>query len=358
MCGILFIEKYKKDIDLKNFIKTSYLNQKERGTEGFGYLAIYNDNTVSLKRATDEKTIFEKMKTESESDLKAILFHHRYPTSTDNYVEATHPIKVTRKDKTYYVIHNGVISNDDTLFEKHSIKGIRYTTQITTKIVTNKSIYMQDSVFNDSESLAYDFVLYLEGYIKKVRAKGSMAVMVIEVDNTTQKATNLYYFRNNGNPIQKQIKNKFFKLSSVNKKGSPIEINTLFIKDLATGITTEQEIPLEGYSVSTYKYPTYPTNYVGYNTGLYDTDDDDDYYDSLYNINSYKKATKDEIEEFYLDFDDTDLQEQIISLQADLDFLESKKNYSELSKKEILQEQELTDEINYAKKELQARAIY
>jgi len=43
-----------------------------------------------------------------------IIAHHRYPTSTKNLINQTHPIQVSNEllEHDYLVIHNGVITND------------------------------------------------------------------------------------------------------------------------------------------------------------------------------------------------------------------------------------------------------
>lgn len=357
MCGIMYIEQKEKDIDLKNLIKTTYFSQKGRGSEGFGYVAIHKDLSVSVNRAKTEEGIFKKMNKESNDELKAILFHHRFPTSTDNYIEATHPITIKRKDSTYYVIHNGVISNDTELYEKHTQKGLQYSTEITTKIHTRKATYIDDSVFNDSESLAYDFVLYLEGYVEKVRAKGSMAVIVLEVENESQKAKRLYYFRNYANPILKQDKKGYFKLSSENKKGTSVLTNILFEKDLQTGITTEKSIALPAYA-------TYSGYYTGYNTGnvkmplttSYNDDEEEDEDEELQSWNaSFENDDLVYQEDFYSELADPELQEQIIGLQEDISVYETQKQYQDLSDEEQYEYEALKDCLRIAKKEYESR---
>jgi hypothetical protein len=157
--------------------------------------------------------------------------------------------------------------------------------------------------------VAYDFVLYLESIINKIRAKGSMAIIVLEIDNQTQKATNLYYFRNNGNPLVKQNKEKFFKLASENKKGTSIEKNTLYTRDLETGITIEQFIDLP-------EYKTYNCTYTNTSKMGFNYDDSDNYYNKI----DYKFSDEgySDLEEFYSELTDDELQERIIDLESDI----------------------------------------
>ena len=107
MCGIIYA-KSKKGKPVKNIVWQKYLGQKHRGDEGFGFVAI-KDGIATIYKAEKEKTIKDLI---GRVDADEILFHHRYPTSTPNIVQATHPIEVhLRKAKyKYCVVHNGVIS--------------------------------------------------------------------------------------------------------------------------------------------------------------------------------------------------------------------------------------------------------
>ena len=301
MCGIIYIEKKKSKTDIYQLLKNAYDYQKARGSEGFGYVLLYNDLTIKYNRDTGEK-IFENLKTDiKEKDTKAIFFHHRYPTSTPNIKEASHPIKIKRKDKTYYVIHNGIISNDDDLQKIHSQKGLAYSTEIYKVYKTSERTITKEYYYNDSETVAYDFVLYIEGLIDKIRAEGSMAIMVLEVDNKSQKATSLYYFRNNQNPLKVEKHNNYLKISSESKRGNEIATKTLYTKDLLTEITTEKFIELYNPTYTYSKYDDYdyyypPKTKMGFNVG-------------------YDEMIGDEIADYYSELSDDDLQEKIIELE-------------------------------------------
>lgn len=213
-----------------------YLKQKSRGTEGFGFIEIKNGKVSAGKRAEDENDILKALE---KSDADEILFHHRFPTSTPNIVEATHPIVVKNKKLKYdyYVVHNGVIFNDVFLKGQHNNEGYKYTTVIETKTITNKNTYSTEC-FNDSESLAIDFVKSIETG-SKMESEGSIAVIALQVDKKTKNAVALYYGRNKNNPLCVEIQKDFFAISS--ETGKEIPTDTLFRYDYVTNEITEEK---------------------------------------------------------------------------------------------------------------------
>lgn len=172
-----------------------YEEQHGRGQKGFGTLCI-EDGKVKVRRATEPVKAFFDIR-DSKGDL--ILFHHRMPTSTDNMLAQTHPIFVPgRKNKNaMYVMHNGVIQNDDELKEEHEKLGFDYQTEY-----IEVSGYTQHKTvkFNDSEAFAIELARVLRGESQEIGALGTIAFFAVEVSKTG-KPIAFHYGRNEGNPL-------------------------------------------------------------------------------------------------------------------------------------------------------------
>lgn len=229
MCGIITIIRRDGRSAQKQILKT-YHKQKSRGSDGFGYIAINEDRTYSVKRATNEKDITKKLIKET---APTIIFHHRFPTSTPNFVEATHPIRVSHDTlkHDYYVIHNGIIMNDTELKAEHNEQGYEYRTEIKKVYHTTDKQYYE-YVFNDSESLAIELAKSIDQGIATIKAKGSIATVILQIDKTTKKAVAIYYGRNERNPLQVDSQTDFLRLAS---EGGGVEAtaHTLFKLDLS-----------------------------------------------------------------------------------------------------------------------------
>lgn len=200
MCGIVYVKRKDNKPAFKSVMKR-YREQKFRGKEGFGYIAITDNQIVSYQRSETEEEIRNLMAKETASE---ILFHHRLPTSTPNVVEAAHPLFVEKQgilNSNYIVVHNGVITNDEELKEKHEEMGFKYATEMTRTLRTAKGKeYDAESIWNDSEALAIETALCLDGKREYIGTLGTAAVVAFEV-NDTGKVLNRFFFRNNGNPL-------------------------------------------------------------------------------------------------------------------------------------------------------------
>lgn len=243
MCGIIKA-KVKKG-GAKQEILAMYKNQKHRGTEGFGYITIENGKLTGLKRSEDEKTILEMLKKETANE---ILFHHRFPTSTPNFEEATHPIVVSNDilEYDYYTVHNGVISNPEKLKVNHNKLGFVYSTAMKKQYVTKGNTYDYETEWNDSESFAIDLALYLEGKQEELDSLGRIAFISYKVDKKTKEVINVYYGRNHKNPLMIYKGNKFESMSSENKKGGAKNLtpHVIHCLDYKTGKTTIEDITI------------------------------------------------------------------------------------------------------------------
>jgi len=202
MCGIIgYISKLDKPDTGKRIIE-QYQDQFDRGVKGFGVMSL-TQQRFKIERATEPiKALLDTKFLTS----KIAIFHHRQPTSTDNKLAQTHPIKVSHDelDSDYYVIHNGIISNSDDLFEKHTDKlGYIYTTfEPSTYSKTMGYHYSYGDKFNDSEAFAIELARFIDGEIGQMETKGSMAFLAIKVNKTTQKPTHMYWGRNDRNPLE------------------------------------------------------------------------------------------------------------------------------------------------------------
>lgn len=241
MCGIVYCAGLDGQ-PVNKLVAQQFNKQRSRGTEGFGFL----DNTSGhIIRATKERKILSKLRNRKSSD---ILFHHRYPTSTDNVKNACHPFS-TRDffDKKYVLVHNGWLTNAWELKTEHEKLGIQYAS------------VQPDGRFNDSEALLWDVSLYLEGKQDTLKAEGAIAFICIERSDTS----NMLYFGRNSSPLNMSLDNRTLMLSSEGE-GTPIERDTLYTYDYASGSVYEKPLEIKEYSyVSTYPYSSsdYTDNY-------------------------------------------------------------------------------------------------
>lgn len=257
MCGIIHCKKTNKNESAKKLVIKRYEKQKTRGTQGYGYVELKAGYVVAIIRTQTEKEIMEKLE---KSTADEILFHHRTPTSTPNIIESTHPILVSNKSLkyNYYVVHNGMISNDDTLRDEHIKQGFEYTTDLQKQYVSKNMVYNEAMIWNDSESVAIDLCQAIETG-KEMTSKGSIAIIALQFEKTTGKAIALYFGRNNGNPLKIENDKNFFSLSS--ETGKDLKTDNLYRFDYATNKITEEVKKIGDYIT------TYATDY-GY--GRYD----------------------------------------------------------------------------------------
>lgn len=285
MCGIAFIMRKDGRPAIKQLIKT-YEKQKTRGQLGFGYVASTNGEIESVDRSSEEKEIYKSLKGLTS---EMVMFHHRMPTSTPNFAEGAHPIYVSnpRLKYDYYVVHNGVIRNDDYLKGQHEKLGYKYTTEMTMekseKWVTRDRVYetpksKDETKFNDSESLAIELAEGIEKDSEKIEAYGSIAFIAYQTtkddgDNVI-KIENIYYGRNT-NPLKIEDNNNFLKLSSEGN-GEEIESHILYKFNLAEYKVYERKCVFGAEYVPTYKEGSYKDGKWVDKKG--DDYDDDGYY--------------------------------------------------------------------------------
>lgn len=224
-----------------------YRFQKQRGQEGFGFVSVEKGILTNLQRSKDEEGIEAELEKDTGTE---ILFHHRFPTSTANFLEATHPIFVRHEDLKYdyYVVHNGVIRNDDVLKKQHEEMGFAYTTSLTKKWISKFDTYISH-FFNDSESLAIEVALAIEGAKKTIDAEGSIAFIAMQVDPETREVIATYYGRNYSNPLKLNEQSNFISLTSEGS-GEMVPADKLFRLDEKTSLITVIDLEIGRYHYS------------------------------------------------------------------------------------------------------------
>lgn len=243
MCGLLYAKRRDNRSVVKSLLKR-FEHQKGRGTQGFGYIVIKNGIVVDTKRTKYEYHIKEFLN--KEDGASEILFHHRFPTSTENLAEVTHPIVVNNSllDHNYYVIHNGVLTNEDELKDEYVKMGFSYTTDIVKKTTTTIAGVLtseEETVgYNDSESFAIDLALYLDGKKSTIDSMGSTAFICLQTDKE-DRVEKIHYGRNDGNPLVVEDNNDLFVIKSTGS-GKDIAEDTLYSIDYRSGETIETKV--------------------------------------------------------------------------------------------------------------------
>ena len=322
MCGILYVKR-EDGIPACGIVKKRYFKQKDRGSEGFGYVAIVGGYVTAVERSESEKNILESLASEKSTE---IIFHHRFPTSTPNFAEMAHPIVVDNPilKSRYYIVHNGVITNDTEMRTEHIKMGFRYTTdmQETTGYSIGGKNYITEAEdkFNDSESFAIDIAMFFDGKKNVLDSVGSIAFICVET-NKRNKVKYIHYGHNGGNPLNKESGGGFSVLKSATGEKTPD--NVIYSIDYETGITTETSVPIgdyytkpSGYSGSSYGYSAY-----GYSDRDWEKDDDGGLYlprrNTLEGIENGEDART--------EFDDDEYRAKLSELYYDLELAEKRK---------------------------------
>jgi len=279
MCGIVFKASFDGK-EVNKDILEQYEKQKSRGMRGFGFYDVTNDKIYKTPKERKAKKLLQNKRS------KNILFHHRFPTSTENTTNACHPFStrkhyMKKKDavdikpnestyigKKYILVHNGHINNSRDLRKAHEASGIKY-----------ESI-QHDDKFNDSEALLWDFAEILEGKQVDFKARGNVAFICLEIDIDGKNKK--LYFGSNGNPLNMVItKDKELSLSSEGD-GDPIKEHTLYCFNYQTQELTEKAMRIASYPVTaTTPYKGSEFNHMHYNRPEYNKGDSTTSWDSM-----------------------------------------------------------------------------
>lgn len=259
MCGIVYAWRKDGKPANKRILKR-YGRQSDRGQEGFGYVSLdESGNVLEYKRTQDEEAIREAL---GQSASQHVLFHHRFPTSTVNVSESAHPILVKNKElkHSYYVVHNGVITNSRALKLDHIEWGYKYTTELRSQYKTaNGKIYNGDTSFNDSESLAIELARTIEGLQSEVRATGSIACIILQANKAGTKVEAMYYGTNGQNPLT--VNEDATGIIIASEGGKPITPNVMwrldFVTDELSTVDVHLRAPVTHYPYGSHAYTYY-----------------------------------------------------------------------------------------------------
>lgn len=262
---------------MKKTILKRYNAQRTRGSDGFGYVATRNGEVLRVSRAEREHEIEELLKKDKAPE---IMFHHRWPTSTPNYTEMTHPIRVSHEllQYDYYVVHNGIIQNDAELKREHEKLGFKYTTELQ-KIFnipsSGRSILWPLASFNDSEALAIELALMFDGYQDHTEIDGSIAFVAYQVDKNTAQTKNIFFGRNS-NPLV-MLHNKDMFILSSEGSGKDVDPYTIYALN-ADSVVSPTPFTLPAYKdkYAFHYYPSSSKQTAHAAPGWNDDDDDDD----------------------------------------------------------------------------------
>lgn len=212
--------------NINDFIINQYEDQYNRGQKGFGIIRIAKNGKVEVDRATEPQKFLLDLYMKPAT---MIIAHHRTPTSTENKIQQTHPMKVSNKKLKfdYYVVHNGLISNDDELKKKHEELGFEYTTKCLEYV---SQYYKKDpkEKWNDSEAIAIELALFIEGKITTIRTDNSAAFVVLQVGKKTGIAQKCFFGRNGFSSALNMSKSRGTMLISSEGKGDEVKENKLY----------------------------------------------------------------------------------------------------------------------------------
>lgn len=239
MCGIITAIQYDKRFDVKAKVLEQYEDQKGRGQDGFGFVAV-SDEGITYSRSTNEKAIRAEL--DKVNDPWLLMFHHRIPTSSINSVPGNHPIFIHNKANLthkYFLIHNGHINNSDELFDtKFKPMGFQIRSWGNWKYPAAPANEVHKA-YTDSEALGVELALYVEGKTDIFRARGGTACFLLQVDDNNR-PTKLFFFRNS-NPINFYT-NQFGDFYSSTGPGEELKSDNLFCHDFIENKITRNEI--------------------------------------------------------------------------------------------------------------------
>ncbi len=270
MCGIIATT----GPDCLSDALRQYEAQQSRGSEGFGFIALRQGKRVAFERATNGKSIRALMLSVADAKPDTVLFHHRYPTSTINVLNAAHPLPISKKGwaHRYWILHNGVVRGED----KREIAKDGYTPKSTVEEITyyraGGRIYekVEDTTVNDSEYLGYYIASFLEGQREDIPMTGSIACFVVQEHKKTG-VCEVYAMRNYSNPIKirrttpKKGQATFMMASDIAKDSAMLEANIIWKLDQRTRtLSVHQDAKIGKDSTPSSYYSG--TGYTGYNT--------------------------------------------------------------------------------------------
>lgn len=264
MCGIVFAHSRKGEA-VNSWVRSQLQSQLSRGKQGFGTVLFNKGEKHSTNRSVEiTDTICNLFFNEAEG----ILLHHRMPTSSENTLKQTHPIRVYDKeitDHVWLVAHNGIVSNRYQVRREHEEElGIKeYVTDEPKSSWSGKNSGTQ---WNDSECVAWEVAVCADSLLRGddvdvMRTEGSQAFVAVAIDPETGEVKYVAYGRNEGNPLKIHTGGSALYLSSEGM-GKNIEPNVMHITDVETHVTRRFKLRIperQSTPVTTTSKPTIKT---------------------------------------------------------------------------------------------------
>ena len=198
MCGLIgYISRNDAEV-APDLVLDQYERQFTRGQRGFGLIEV-TKGEVRIRRATEPvKALLDVAR----STAPTLLFHHRFPTSTDNEMEQTHPILVSHDELEfdYCIEHNGVIRNPGECRREH--EGLGYAYRTTAEYASEYRIASTYQKFNDSEAFAIELARFIEKKSDGIKAYGAAAFLGVALDKKTKKPVTIFFGTNGDNPLR------------------------------------------------------------------------------------------------------------------------------------------------------------
>jgi len=248
MCGLIAIWSKKGKPVGQQVIKL-YKKQDHRGKAGYGYLAIDDKGMLlGIKRSKDEATMLDYLKEEQASN---ILFHHRFPTSTENTLNTTHPMRVSHAELEfdYILMHNGKIHNQHTMNVAHGKLGYKYKSEYEVQTINvhtdgkEEVVSVRAGKFNDSECLAIEMARHLDDKLDKLETTGPIAFIAVRLLKGTDQVVSTYYGRNQGRPLTTVKTRKYHGLAS--EHGDSISAMKIYSYDIGDPQLYQQDFPVD-----------------------------------------------------------------------------------------------------------------
>lgn len=239
MCGITYVKKLDGS-SAKEQLLGRYEFQKLRGQEGFGYVAVRDGVMIAYDRSETEKEIKEKLAAVPFAD--EIMFHHRNPTSTPNFSAAAHPILVSNGKLAcdYYVVHNGIISDDEDYKYFHNEEGYTYTTEMMSAWLVGGVLRDQVTQWNDSEALAIELAMDIDsGRVKGIGCMGSISFVAMQINKKTKEVVQTFWGTNGSMPLKAHFVDGAFLAVHSEGTGENCKPHTLYWYDHAKKETYE-----------------------------------------------------------------------------------------------------------------------
>ena len=248
MCGLVALWS-KKNKPVGQQVFNLYEKQAARGKQGYGFIAIDRNGMVVGEHRS--KTELEIKKLLNKEKAPMVMFHHRFPTSTDNTMGTTHPMNVSHEELEfdYRLAHNGIIRNADARKTAHESLGYVYTTE---HYEEHEAVYNDGTreyvggkglKFNDSESLAIDIARHLDGKQDDVPSIGPVAFWAVRLVKGTNQVVSIYYGKNAGRDLT-TVKGKNY-MGIASEHGEDIDEMKIFSYEFGDHQLYEQEFPIE-----------------------------------------------------------------------------------------------------------------